>query len=145
VSSKRFTFTHITGYATWVTLESRIHNFGADQSFPVSFSLASCLLLSYILNKNTKNIHLSPKENKIPRFCGLIFVISVFLRNCRILVVTHLHTAQLVQWETIVSILLLFTMLVLWKNYSLSFCIFVKCCVSATHYLFYLRYYYSSD
>jgi hypothetical protein len=29
VSYKRFTFTHITGCATWVTLESRLHNSGA--------------------------------------------------------------------------------------------------------------------
>jgi hypothetical protein len=42
VSSKRFTFTHTTGCATWVTLESRLHNSGAhDQSLPVSFSRAS--------------------------------------------------------------------------------------------------------
>jgi hypothetical protein len=33
---------HTTGYATWVTLESRLHNIGAhDQSLPVSFSRAS--------------------------------------------------------------------------------------------------------
>jgi hypothetical protein len=41
VSSKSFTFTHITGYATGVTLESRLHKSGADQSFSVSFSRAS--------------------------------------------------------------------------------------------------------
>jgi hypothetical protein len=42
VSSKRFTFTHTFGCATWVTLESRIHNSGAhDQSSLVSFSRAS--------------------------------------------------------------------------------------------------------
>jgi hypothetical protein len=41
VSSKRFTFTHTTGYATWVTIVSRLHNSGADQSSPVSFSGAS--------------------------------------------------------------------------------------------------------
>jgi hypothetical protein len=33
--------THTIGYATWVTLESRLHNSGADQSFPVSFNRAS--------------------------------------------------------------------------------------------------------
>jgi hypothetical protein len=33
--------THTTGYATWVTLESRRHNSGADQSFPISLSCAS--------------------------------------------------------------------------------------------------------
>jgi hypothetical protein len=33
--------THTTGYATWVTLESRLHNSGAGQSFPVSFNRAS--------------------------------------------------------------------------------------------------------
>ena len=32
---------HTTGCATWVTLESRLHNSSADQSFPVSFSRAS--------------------------------------------------------------------------------------------------------
>jgi hypothetical protein len=33
--------THTTSYATWVTLESQLHNSGAVQSFPVSFSRAS--------------------------------------------------------------------------------------------------------
>jgi hypothetical protein len=33
--------THTTGYATWVTLDSQLHNSVADQKFPVSFSRAS--------------------------------------------------------------------------------------------------------
>jgi hypothetical protein len=53
VSSKHFIFIHIynTGYATWVTLESRQHNSGVDQSFPVfvqsGFILQSFFLHSY--------------------------------------------------------------------------------------------------
>jgi hypothetical protein len=42
--------THTTGYATWVTLESRLHDSGADQSFPVSFSRA--LFSSHFVMKN---------------------------------------------------------------------------------------------
>jgi hypothetical protein len=44
VSSKRFTFTLtlVTGYAIWVTLESPLHNSGADQSLPDCHSLPDC-------------------------------------------------------------------------------------------------------
>jgi hypothetical protein len=60
VSSKRFTFTHTTGCATWVTLESRLHNSGAhDQSLPVSFSRApfSSLFFFFLHSFFTKNVH----------------------------------------------------------------------------------------
>jgi hypothetical protein len=51
VSSKRFKYihTHTTGYATWVTLESLLHNSDADQSFPVSFSRASFSIYSSLI------------------------------------------------------------------------------------------------
>jgi hypothetical protein len=42
--------THTTGYATWVTLESRLHNSGENQSFPVSFSWASFSSHYFILH-----------------------------------------------------------------------------------------------
>jgi hypothetical protein len=37
--------TPTTGYATWVTLESRLHKSGADRSFSVSFCITFCIIL----------------------------------------------------------------------------------------------------
>jgi hypothetical protein len=54
--------THTTGYATWVTLESRLHNSGADQSFS-SVIQSGFILQSFILHSYFTHI-----------FCLLSFI-----------------------------------------------------------------------
>jgi hypothetical protein len=85
VSSKRFTFT--TGYASWVTLESRLHNTRAhDQSLPVSFSRASIssyFYCSFILHiffsaRFLSSLDLNPPSDfpiiKLIKICSILMV-----------------------------------------------------------------------